>query len=164
MADIASRPTKAQQLFRSTSTLSDINSRSSFDTTFPLPGNQQWTLASVPSWLRYNVFETLRGKRLALQRWTDPSGIATGKHGKRIAGSIGTPPAKSKHLTSSLTNSSPLLSPYGKASTVKDIRSRFSLSNLLSEPSPKSMFWTDILTHGAPHPPSSPWTSPSPVS
>jgi hypothetical protein len=164
MADIASRPTKAQQLFRSTSALSDINFRSSFDTAFPLPGNQQWTLASVPSWLRYNVFETLRGKRLALQLWTDPSGIATGQRGKRIAGSIRMPPAKSKRLTSSLTDSSPLLSPCGKASTVRDIRSRFSLSNLRSEPSPKSMFWTDIPTHGAPHPPSSPWTSPLPVS
>ena len=164
MADIASRPTKAQQLFRSASALSDSNFRSSFDTAFPLPGNQQWTLASVPSWLRSNVFETLRGKRLALQLWTDPSGIATGKRGKRIAGSIRTPPAKSTRLTSSLTDSSPLLSPCGKASTVKDIRSRFSLSNLRSEPLPKSMFWTDIPTHGAPHPPSSPWTSPSPVS
>ena len=60
MADIAPRPSKAQQLFRSTSALSDIDFRSSFDTTFPLPGNQQWTLATVPSWLRYNVFETLR--------------------------------------------------------------------------------------------------------
>jgi hypothetical protein len=84
MADIASRPTKAQQLFRSTSALSAINFRSSFDTAFPLPGNQQWTLASVPSWLRYNVFKTLRGKRLALQLWMDPGGIAlwalSGRH------------------------------------------------------------------------------------
>jgi hypothetical protein len=75
-------------LFKSTSALSeDINFRSSFDTAFPLPGNQQWTmLATVPSWLRNNVFEMLRGKRLALQLWMDPSGIATGRHGKRIAG------------------------------------------------------------------------------
>jgi hypothetical protein len=79
-------------------------------------------------------------------------------------GSIRTPPAKSKRFTSSLTDSSPLLSPCGKASTVKDIRSRFSLSKSRSELSPKSMFWTDIPTHGAPHPPSSPWTSPSPIS
>ena len=41
MADIASRLSKAQQLFRSASALSDIDFRSSFDTTFPLPGNQQ---------------------------------------------------------------------------------------------------------------------------
>ena len=94
MVDIASRPSKAQQLFRSTSALSDINFRSSFDTVFPLPSNQQWTLATVPSWLRYNVFETLRVKRLALQLWMDPSGIATGKRGKCIAGSIRMPPAK----------------------------------------------------------------------
>ncbi len=140
MANIASRPSKAQQLFRSTSALSDTNFHSSFDTAFPLPDNQQWTLATVPSWLRFNVFETLRGKRLALQLWTDPSGIATGKRGKRIAGSIRMPPATSKRLTSSRTDSSPLLSPCGKASTVRDIKSRFSLSNSRSEPSPKSMF------------------------
>jgi hypothetical protein len=140
MTDIASRPSKAQQLFRSTSALSDINFHSSFDTAFPLPGNQQWTLAMGPSWLRYNIFETLRGKQLALQLWTDPSGIATGKRGKRIAGSIRMPPVKSKRLTSSRTDSSPLLSPCGKASTVRDIKSRFSLSNSRSEPSPKSMF------------------------
>ena len=48
----------------------------------------------MPSWLRYNVFETLRGKQVALQWWTDPSGIATGKHGKCIAGSIRIPQAK----------------------------------------------------------------------
>ncbi len=163
MADIASHPSKTQQLFQSTSALSDINFLSSFDTAFPLPGNQQWTLASVPSWLRYIVFETLRGKRLALRLWTDPSGIATGNHGKCIAGSTRMPPAKSKRLTSSRTDSSPLLSPCGKASTVRDIKSRFSLSNSRSEPLPKSMFWADIQTHDAPHPPSSPSTSPSPV-
>jgi len=114
----------------------------------------------VPNWLRYDVFKTLRGKRLALQRWTDPSDIATGKCGKRIAGSIKIPQAKFTHLTSLRTNSSPLLLPCGKASTVKDIKSRFSWSNSRSEPSLKSMFWTDIPTHDVPHPPSSPWTSP----
>ncbi len=66
MADIASRPSKAKQLFCSTSVLSDIDFCSSFDTMFPLPDNQQWMLAAVPRWLRSNVFETLRGKRLAL--------------------------------------------------------------------------------------------------
>ncbi len=119
MADIASRPSKVQQLFRSASALSDIHFCSSVDTSFPLPNNQQWTLATVPNWLRYNVFETLRGKQLALQRWTDPSGISTRKHGKRIASSTSMPPAKSKCLTSSQTDSSPLLLLCGKASTVQ---------------------------------------------
>jgi len=98
MANIASRPSKAQQLFKCTSTLSDIDFRSSFDTAIPLPGNQQWTLATVPSWLRYNVFETLRGKQLALQLRTDPSGITIGKRGKCIAGSTRMPLAKSKPI------------------------------------------------------------------
>ena len=160
MADIASRPSKAQQMFRSTSALSDTNFCASFDTAFPLPNDQQWTLATVPDWLKYNVFETLRGKRLALQLWTNPSGIASGERGKRIAGSIRIPQAKFRRLTSSRTDSSPLLSPCGKGSTVMDIKSRFSLSNLRSEPLPKSMFWTDIPTHVGPHPPSMPWTSP----
>ncbi len=48
MADIASRLSKAKQLFCSTSALSDINFCSSFDTVFPLPNNQQWMLAAVP--------------------------------------------------------------------------------------------------------------------
>jgi hypothetical protein len=68
MADIASHPSKAKQLFRSTSALSDIDFCLSFDTMFPLPNNQQWTLAAMPCWLRSNVFETLRGKRLALRQ------------------------------------------------------------------------------------------------
>ena len=160
MAYIASRPSKAQQMFRSTSALSDTNFCASFDSAFPLPDDQQWTLATVPDWLKYNVFETLRGKQLALQLWTNPSGIASGERGKRIAGSIRIPQAKFRRLTSSRTDSSPLLSPCGKASTVMDIKSRFSLLNLRSEPLPKSMFWTDIPTHVGPHPPSMPWTSP----
>ncbi len=61
MADIASCPSKAQQLFQYTSALSDIDFRSSFDTVFPFPNNQQWMLAAVPHWLRFNVFETLQG-------------------------------------------------------------------------------------------------------
>jgi hypothetical protein len=61
---------------------------------FPLPDNQQWTLEAVPLWLRSNVFETLRGKRLELQQWMGPSGAATGMHGKCTAGSIMTPPGK----------------------------------------------------------------------
>jgi len=71
MADIASRPSKAQKLFRSESPLSDLEFCSSFDTTFPLPDNQAWSLATVPHWLRFNVFETLRGKRLDLLQCAD---------------------------------------------------------------------------------------------
>ncbi len=152
MADIDSHPSKAQQLFCSTSALSDIDFHLSFDTIFPLPNNQWWMLAAMPLWLRFNVFETLRGKRLALQQWTDPSGIATGKHGKCTAGSIKMPLAKSKHHTSSRTDSSPLLLPCGKASTVTDIKSRFRQSQEHSGLSPKSLFWTDIPTHTRPSP------------
>ncbi len=62
MADIASRPSKAQQLFCSMSTLSEIDFRLSFDTVFALPDNQRLMLAAVPRCLRFNVFETLHGK------------------------------------------------------------------------------------------------------
>ncbi len=162
MADIASHPSKAKQLFCSTSALSDINFRSSFDTIFPLPNNQQWTLAAVPCLLRSNIFETLRGKRLALRQWMDPSGTATGTHGKCTAGSITMPPVKSKRHTSSRTGSSLLLLPCGKASTVADIKSRFRRLHARSDLSPNSLFWMDIPTHDAPCPPSMPLTFPSP--
>ena len=118
------------------------------------PDNQQWTLATVPCWLKSNVFKTLRGKRLALQQWTDPSGIATGRLGKRTVGCIKIPLAKSKGHTSSRTDSSPLLLPCGKASTVTSIKSRFSQLLERSNLSPKNLFWTDIPTHNAPRLPS----------
>jgi hypothetical protein len=159
MADIASRPSKAKQLFRSTSALSDIDFRLSFDTMFPLPDNQQWTLAAVPCWLRSNVFETLRGKQLALRQWMDPSISTTGRHGKRTAGSITMPPVKSRRHTSSRTNSSPLLLPCGKASMVTEVKSRFRQCQKQSDLSPKSLFWADIPTHDAPRQPSMPLTS-----
>ena len=62
MADIASHPSKASQFFQTTSAQCDIDFCLSFDSAFPLPDNQQWTLATVPQWLRSNVFETLHGK------------------------------------------------------------------------------------------------------
>jgi hypothetical protein len=68
MADIASRPSKLQTLFCASSPLSNTNFLSSFDTAFPLPNAQAWTLTMVPQWLKSNVFKTLRGKRLELRR------------------------------------------------------------------------------------------------
>ncbi len=62
MADIASRPTKVQNLFCANAPLSDANFSQSFDTTFPLPDNQRWTLTDISKWLKFNVFKTLRGK------------------------------------------------------------------------------------------------------
>ncbi len=162
MTNIASRPSKAKQLFCSTSALSDINFRSSFDIVFPMPDNQQWTLAAVPHWLRSNVFKSLRGKQLALQQGMDLSGTATGMHGKCTAGSIMMPPVKSKCHPSSKTNFSLLLLPCGKASMVTDIKSRFRWWHTHSDLFPKSLFWMDIPTHDAPRPPSMPLTSPPP--
>jgi hypothetical protein len=85
MADIASRPTKAQKLFHSPTTLSDSAFCSAFDIAFPLPYDQPWMLASTPPWVKFNIFETLRGKRLALPLWTGPTGTAIGKLGLRTA-------------------------------------------------------------------------------
>ena len=113
MADIASRPSKAQKLFRAESPLSDLDFCSSFDTTFPLPDNQSWSLAIVPQWLRFNVFELLRGKRLDLLQWMGPNANATGKRGKHTAGSTATTPATYLRKGLSRTGSSPLLSPCG---------------------------------------------------
>ncbi len=67
LADVASRPAKAQKMFLAKTPLSDTDFRSLFDIAFPLPDNQAWTLAEVPQWMKLCVFETLHGKRLALQ-------------------------------------------------------------------------------------------------
>jgi hypothetical protein len=85
MADIASRPTKAQKLFCANAPFSDTDFCSSFNTTFPLPDNQLWTLTDIPKWLKFNVFNMLHGKQLALRQWTGPSAHATGKRGRRTS-------------------------------------------------------------------------------
>ncbi len=48
MADIASRPTKAQKLFHLPTALSNSTFCSAFDAVFLLPDDQQWTLAASP--------------------------------------------------------------------------------------------------------------------
>jgi len=150
MADVASRPAKAVAMFAPTqSHLSDADFRSSFDIAFPLPNEQEWKLATAPDWLRYNVFEMLRGKQFDLKQWTAPRDRNTGKHGRGTAESTKRPAPESHPLTQK-TCSSPLLFPCGKASAASDVRSRFSLSRKLSAPLPKSTFWTDIKTHDNP--------------
>ena len=61
LADIASRPAKAQNLFAAPTPLSDNAFCTAFDSHFPLPDNLQLTLAVVPPWLRSNVCGALRG-------------------------------------------------------------------------------------------------------
>ena len=160
MADIASRPAKARAMFApAASHLSDDEFRSSFDTAFPLPNNQVWKLVHVPDWLKYNVFETLRGKRLGLQQWAKPSEQGTGKRGSGTATSI-KPTVGASLPQTPPTCSSLLLLPCGKVSTDSGIKSRFSQCPRLSEPSDKSMFWTDMQTLENPLLPSNPSTSP----
>jgi hypothetical protein len=53
MADIASRPAKAQKLFCAATPLFDRDFLASFDTTFPLPDEQKWEFAEIPPWLNY---------------------------------------------------------------------------------------------------------------
>ncbi len=148
MADIASRPSKANSMFRSEGpVLSDPELISFFNTTFPLPHQQEWQLAMVPPWLKSNIFETLHGRQLDLQQWTGPSGTGTGSRGSGIAGfSQAAAKRQKSRLIMSRTCSSPLLSPCGKVSTASTVRSKFSQLLLLSVPSPKNMFWTDMLT------------------
>jgi hypothetical protein len=157
MADIATRLTKAQKLFCANAPLSDTDFSLSFETTFPLPDNQLWTLTDVPKWLKFNVCEMLGGKRLALQQWTGPSVYATGERGRRT--SPYTPAATSRKLRR--TSSSHLMSPCGKANTASDLRSKFSWSNGLSGTPPKASFWTDIQTQDEPPWPSNHSTCPS---
>jgi hypothetical protein len=161
MADLASRPSKAMATFAPTYThLSDTDFLSSFNIKFPLPRNQEWKLETVPKWLKYNVFETLRGKRLDLQQWGNQSVTGTGKHGRSTVGYTKQAAVASLHPTQP-TCSSLLLLPCGKASTVTDIKSKFSQCPKLSEPSPKSTFWTDTpIQESLPQPnttSTSPW-------
>ena len=159
MADVASRPAKVQKMFRAATPLSDTEFCLSFDIAFPLPNNQAWTIAEVPPWLKLCVFETLRGKQLALQQWTGPSATVTGERGRRTAGF--TPkvlPPDLQHAKQQ-TDCSRLLSPCGKASTASEIKSRFNQSSGLSGMLPKSSFWMDTWTHNEPPLDSTPLTS-----
>jgi hypothetical protein len=156
MADIASRPSKALTFFRATTpVLSDHDFVLSFNVAFPLPEQQTWSITLVPEWVKFNVFETLRGKRLDLRLWMGPNGSGTGVRGRRIAACIrSTAVDRLSPRVTSKTCFSPLLLPCGKVSTALAVRSRFSQSQLLSGPSPKDTFWTDIATRVAPHQPS----------
>ena len=161
MADLASRPSKAMAKFAPTNThLSDVDFLSSFNTEFPLPLNQEWKLATVTEWLKFNVFETLRlrGKRLDLQQWASQSGAGAGKRERGSVGSTTRPAVENLHPTQP-TCSSPLLLPCGKVSTVLDVKSKFSQCQKLSKPSPKGTFWTDTPIQENPLQPSTTSTS-----
>ena len=82
--------------------------------------------SSSASLAETNVFETLRGKRLALRQWMGLHGSDPGKRGKCIADSIKMPPAKSMTRTSTRTE------------FWTDIPTH-------DEPLPPSMLWTSQL-------------------
>jgi hypothetical protein len=158
MADIASRPTKAQKLFHSPTALSDSAFCSAFDTAFPLPYDQPWMLASTPPWVKFNVFETLRGKQLALPLWTGPTGAAIGKFGQCTA-PYTTHSWLQVQRTQTPTGFSHLLLPCGKDSTGTELLSQFSWLKGLSGTSPKGSFWTDIPAPEKPLLPNNPLIS-----
>jgi hypothetical protein len=160
MADIASRPTKAQKLFHSPTALSDSAFCSAFDIAFPLPYDQPWMLASTPPWVKFNIFETLCGKQLALPLWTGLTGTTIGKLGLRTAPYM-THSQLPKQHTWTPTSFSRLLSPCGKDSTGTELLSWFSRSKRLSGMSPKGSFWMDIPTPEKPLLPNNPSTSQS---
>jgi hypothetical protein len=60
MADVASRPAKAQRMFRTVTPLSNADFCLSFDTAFPLPNNQAWT-----SWRSPPMAEIVRLRNIA---------------------------------------------------------------------------------------------------
>jgi hypothetical protein len=159
MADVVSHPAKAQKMFRAATPLSDTDFCSLFNTAFLLPINQAWILEEVPPWLKLCVFETLCGKQLALQWWTGPNAIVTGKHEWRTAGSTPSISALDPHRTRQPTDYSRLLVPCGKASVALEIKSRFNWSSRLSGMLPKSLFWMDTRTHDEPPQDSTPLTS-----
>jgi hypothetical protein len=155
MANIASRLSKANAMFHSESpVLSNPKLILSFSITFPLPDQQEWQLAMVPPRLKSNVFKTLHGRQLDLRQWMTLSRTNTGARGRSIAASSqSTVRGQGGRPATLKTCSSPLLLPCGKASTALAIKSKFSQLLLLSEPSPKNMYWTDMLTQdGRPRP------------
>jgi hypothetical protein len=156
MADVASHPAKAQRMFWTVTLLSNADFCLSFDTAFPLPNNQAWTLAEVPPWLKLCIFETLRGKRLALQWWTGPNATITGERGRCTAGSTPRTVAPYPQQAREQTDYSSVLLPCGKASTASEIKSKFSQLSGLSGMLPKGSFW---LTHDKPPQDSTPLTS-----
>jgi hypothetical protein len=158
MANITSRPTNAKKLFRSPTALSDSAFCSAFDTPFPLPDHQLSLLAATPPWVRFNVFKTLRGKRLALPLWMGPIGTAIGKLGRHTAPYMAHRLYPIQHIPTR-TSSSCLLLPSGKDSTGSELQSRFSWLKGLSGTLLKSLFWMDIQTPERPLLPSSPSTS-----
>jgi hypothetical protein len=159
MADMASHSAKAQKMFCAATPLSDTDFCVLFDTTFPLPNGQDWTLAEVPPWLKLCVFETLHGKQLTLQQWTGPNAIITGECGQHTANSTPRNLAPDSQQVRQQTDYSRLLSPCGKASTVLEVKSKFSQSSRLSGMSPKGSFWMDTLNNNEPPQHSTPLTS-----
>jgi hypothetical protein len=159
MADIASRPSKALARFApSQSHLYDVAFASSFDSAFPLTHGQVWDLATVPEWLKSNVFTTLRGQQLALQKWAPPNEHDTGNYGNVIVNST-KQTATASPLPTPKVCSSLLLSPCRKVSLASEIKSRFNQCPRLSVPLAKSRFWTDITTPDKPPQPSNHLTS-----
>ena len=119
---------------------------------------KDWKFATVPEWLTYNVFETLRGKRLDLQQWGNQSGPNIGRLGNTTASSI-KQAAEENHLQTQPTCSSLLLLPCGKVSMASEVRSKFSQCRKLCEPSPKNTFWPDTQTLESPPQPNTISTS-----
>ena len=161
MADIASRPTKAKQLFRRC-TNSDDDFTSAFSSEFPLPDGQTWRLVTIQDWIVLNIFETLRGKRLEMQRWMGPNGSATGKRGNpTLRPTISTSTSGDCQQKKELTPCSRLLLPSGEESTVTKLRSVFSQSAKLCDMSPKPLFWPESQTPDGSLPQGKNSTSPS---
>ncbi len=159
MVDVVSRPAKAQKMSCAATPLSDTDFCLSFDTTFLLLKGQDWMLEEVPPWLKLCVFETLRGKQLALQQWTGPNAIITRERGQRTANSTPRNLASDSQQVRQQTDYSRLLSPCKKASTVLEVKSKFSQLSGLSGMLPKGLFWTDTLTQDKPLQHSMPSTS-----
>ncbi len=95
--------------------------------------------------MKFNVFETLRGKQLALPLWTGPTGTAIGKLGQCTA-PYTTHSRLPVQRTQTPTGFSRLLSPCGKDSMGTELLSQFSRLKELSGTSPKGSFWMDIPT------------------
>ena len=104
MPDITSRPTRTKRFFCSNTNLSDTEFLRHFSSAFPLPFQAQWKMAQPDHRLISNVFETLRGKQLEMQRWMVSRESGTGMPGRTsAAGKTSTSTSKTPRTNSKST-------------------------------------------------------------
>lgn len=147
MADVSSRAFKNGKYFLANTTLLAY-----FNKHFPLPQGKSWTQYHVPTKLSLRVISCLRGKQLPMEQLAK---LPKTKRGTGDTGVLTLPPTKRirtlNPLTTSQEASSPrvLLQGSGLASTDEERRSKFTVSQMRSRPSPRPVNWLENRVHSS---------------